>query len=86
MLKLQDSLDVVEAKLVGVLCRCNNPNPVAKGILLQEFFGQILEIPFGQRNIGCDGELGVAWKDHKSEVSITEYKALTIAGYFDAIA
>jgi len=69
ILVITRTIDVVEAKLIGVFCWRNNPNPVAKGILLQEFFGQILEIAFGQRNIGCDSELGAAIASYFDVVS-----------------
>jgi len=54
------TINVVEAKLVDIFRRRNNANPVTKGVLLQELFGQVLEIALGQRYAGGDGEFGVA--------------------------
>jgi len=54
------TIDVVEAELVDVFRRRDNPNPVTKGVLLQELFCQIFEVAFGQGYAGGDGELGVA--------------------------
>jgi hypothetical protein len=64
IIERKDILDVVEPELVNVFCRCNNANPVTKCVLLQELFGQILEIAFGQWDVGCDCELVVAYVNH----------------------
>jgi len=44
--RLRRHHDVVEAELVDIFRRRDNANPVTKGVLLQELFGQILEIAF----------------------------------------
>jgi len=54
------TINVVEAKLVYVFRRRDNANPVTKGVLLQELFGQILEVALRQRYTRGDGEFGVA--------------------------
>ena len=32
------------------------PDPVAEGVLLEEFFGEVLEVPLGERNGGGHGD------------------------------
>ena len=36
------------------------PNPVTQGVLLEELFGEVLQVPLGQGDVGGDGDLGVA--------------------------
>jgi hypothetical protein len=40
--------------------RWNSPNPVTQGVLLQEFFGEILEIALRERDAGNHCNFGVA--------------------------
>jgi len=39
------------------------PNPVAKAILLQELFGEVLEVPFGELDVGSNSDFVVAFND-----------------------
>ena len=55
-----DILDVVEAKLVGVLGRSDNTNPVAESVLLQELLREVLQVALRNGDVGGDGEVGVA--------------------------
>lgn len=38
----------------------NEPNPITEGILLEEFFSQVFEIPFRKWDGCCDGNFVVA--------------------------
>ena len=39
------------------------PNPVTQGVLLEELFGEVLEIPLGEGDVRGHGNLGVAWNE-----------------------
>ena len=62
LLFLLTSLDVVEAELVGVLGRSDNPNPVAESVLLQEFLREVLEVTLRDGDVGGDGQVGVTYQ------------------------
>ena len=37
------------------------PNPVTELVLLEELFGEILEVSLGECDIGCHGDLSVTF-------------------------
>ncbi len=46
----------VVPQLVDVLGRGNDTDPVADGVLFEELFGEVLEIPLGEVDGGGDGQ------------------------------
>ena len=56
--------NVVETELVVVLGGGNDTDPVTEAVLLEELFGEVLQIPLGERNVRGDGDFSVAWIIH----------------------
>lgn len=42
--------------------RPNVPNPVTQGVLLQELFGEVLQVAFREWDVGRNGDLRVSWR------------------------
>jgi len=53
------SADVVELECVAVLGGGNDTDPVPESVLLQELFGEVLEVSLGQRDARGHGKLVV---------------------------
>jgi len=58
LLFLVDS-DVEELERVAVLSSSNDTDPVPESVLLQELFGQVLEVTFRQRDTRSNGDFVV---------------------------
>ena len=52
--------DINNRATVMVGSQENIPNPVTQSVLLEELFGEVLQVPLGQGDVGGDGDLGVA--------------------------
>ena len=55
-----NSRDVVEAELVRVLRGRDDADPVPQRVLLEELFGEVLDVPLGERDVRRHGDLRVA--------------------------
>ena len=38
------------------------PNPVTQSVLLEELFGEVLEVPLGEGDVGGHSDLGVTYQ------------------------
>jgi hypothetical protein len=49
-------LNIIEAELIGILARCNNPQIIAQGIFLEELLCEILQVSLRKGNVrrNCD--------------------------------
>ena len=60
----RDIRNVVELERVVVFRGGNDTDPVPQAVLLQELFGEILEVSLGEGDVGGDGDLVVPIADN----------------------
>jgi hypothetical protein len=49
-----DSLNIIEAELISILARRNNPKIVAQGVFLEELFCKILQVSLRKGDVGTN--------------------------------
>jgi hypothetical protein len=61
-------------QLVTLFAVGDNTQPVSEAVLLQIFFGEIFQIPFGERHLRSDSDLALALFDgHNSSAKIASF-------------
>lgn len=68
------NLEVTRKQLVTLFAVGDNTQPVSEAVLLQIFFGEIFQIPFGERHLRSDSDLALALFDgHNSSAKIASF-------------
>lgn len=67
-------VDLEVAQLIALLAVGDDTQPVSEVVLLQIFFGEIFQIPFGERHLGSDSDLALASLDgHNPSAKVTSF-------------
>ena len=63
----------------------NSPNPVTELVLLQELFGEVLEVPLRERHVGSNSNVLVALKNSISTDKREQVGCLTVANNLNVV-